>query len=113
MAGKDYGIKVYRIGYTDAQKANLYLNTTLVKARARAIRDYGSDMKGGSQVEIRPFRTPLEQGRDSWIGYDGARGWFYYTSYHYDQLYRGYRKVKHVLKKDGTLGAIIYDERRR
>lgn len=112
MPGKDFSIKVFRIGIIDTQKANFYRNTTLVKARARVIRDYGKDLKSGSEVEIRESKDLLYKGAESWVRYDGARGWFYYISYHYDKEYMGYRMVKHVLNKNGTLGAIIYDERR-
>ena len=83
-----------------------------MKARARAIREYGSEMKGGSEVEIREFKDLLHQGKDSWIRYDLVKGRFFYISFHSNERTGGNVGVWHVLNRDGTLGAVIYDGRR-
>ena len=112
MAGKTYRVDVYYLGVTDPVRANLYLNTTLVKARARAIRDYGSMLKSGS-TEVRIQETGYDRpmmlkGPETYIRFNLVTGKFYCRSYRDDGHIH---MTEHNLNKDGTLGAVIKKER--
>lgn len=113
MAGKTFQIDVKKRGGIDTIKGNIYRNTTLVKARAKVIRDYGTMLKNRYVVEIQEIREGdykiLRVGPETIVLFDRDIGKFYCRIYDDDgrHIYVSTR----ILNRNGTLGAVGWKER--
>ena len=112
MAGKTFQIDVKKRGGIDTIKGNLYRNTTLVKSRAKVIRDYGSMLKNGYVAKIQEIQGDykiLRVGPETIIRFSPTMGKFYCETYDDDGPY--IYVITHILNKHGTLGKVIKKER--
>lgn len=108
MAGKTFKATLYLLGYMYPNRAKVYHNTTLVKARAGAIREYGDKLKSGEAqvvIEETVYDRPMMPITMGIIRFDLMTGKFYYFS---TWSAGGYTYTnKNILNKDGTLGKVI------
>ena len=111
MAGKTFRASLYYLGSTNPVRANVYHNTTLVKARARAIREYGNKLKSGEAqvvIEETVYDRPMMPKKIMCIiRFDLMAGKFYNISAWGGEDPRSHHTDKHILNKDGTLGRVI------